>query len=411
MLSDSDLDCNNSILSDRLSVRSLALEICGPDFNLMDLDCHGNGEARNSIDSKEERDKLVFGDMWRPGLCDPPEIDIARAVQDTVHLYHEGCLLNLYHNMTSCYIDAPFEMLMQSVFPILRHEGYYPFDTSNLVDRNLDRSLKLYNYHNLGARYEASKSFRSFIWKEFPAFKPSMTADVDEFFRSLLEKASTRLRQIFTLDFTRKTVCPKHGDLGVGRDKDNQTVRTISPYEIRTRDLSAANSKQVNDTINAVLGRSKVVRCPTCDGQAERKSVAVYHPPFTFFHDGSNAAGHPQNIPFPSTITIHGEPYVLHAKIISTWKEGMHFFCHGSILQPNGKLFLGEIDNLDKAVNVIQEADRDIPTRLAKTPDCTVIVCYRRQQISPTAIDKLFEDINYFAGTCDGDNEHPPTSH
>ena len=413
MLSDSELNCNNSILSDRLSLQSLGLELYGVDDFLSDLDeeqrMHDNDKERNSIDSQEERDKLIYGDMWRPGLCDPPNIEIEQAVQDPVCFHYEGYLLNLYRNtMASCYIDAPFEMLMQSVFPILHQEGYFLFDKDNLVDRNLYNSFKLYNNANLCDRYEASKSFRSFIWKEFPAFKLSIMADVDELFRFLLQKASMGLCYIFTLNFTRKTVCPEHGDLAVGCDKDNGPVRTISPYDIRTRDLSAASSTQVNATINTVLERSKIVRCPTCDGQAVRKSVAIYHPPFTFFHDGSNAAKHPQNIPFPPHITIHGEPYVLHGKIISTWKEGMHFFCHCSILQPDGKMFLGEIDNLDEAVNVIQEADADIPAKLAKNPDCTVIVCYRRKNISPTPSDRIFEDINNFAGTCDKDNEHPP---
>lgn len=356
MLSDSELHCNNSIISDRPSAGSIALE---PDQG--------------------------------SDISYPPGMEITRDDQDTVCFRYKGYLLNLNPNKTaSCYIDAPFEMLMQSVFPIIHQEGYFPFYLDNLVDRILHHSFRLYNDRTLGSRYEASESFRSFIWNDFPAFKPAIMADVDEFFRILLEKASMKLRHIFTVYFTRKTVCDKDGDLEVVRDKDNEPVRNMNPYDFRTRGLSAASSTLVNETIDTVLERSKTVRCPTCNGRAVRKSMAVYHPPFTFFYDCSNSVEHPQNIPFPPQITIHGVPYVLHGKIISTFKEGMHYFNHCSILQPDGQMFLGRIDNLDNAVAVIQEADANIPATLARNPDCTVIVCYRRQHISPTASDKLY---------------------
>lgn len=330
VLSDSQLNCNNSILSDHLSVRDLAFELYGADARFIDDDkeqpTYENDKAI-SINHQEERAKIVYGDMWRPDL---PELQVIAnhwALQDTVLFHHEGHLLNLHHNsMNSCYIDAPFEMLMQSIFPILRQEGYIPFNASNSVDRILHRSSMLYNNRTLGSRYEASRSFRSFVWEEFPSFKPSIMADVDEMFRFLLQEASMDLRGMFTLHFTRKIICPVDGELDAVRDKENAPVRTISPYDIRTRNLWAANSKLINETINTILERRKTVRCPTCDGRAVRKSMAIYHPPFTFFHDGSNAAKHPQNIPFPPHITIHNEPYVFHGKIISTLKEGIHLY-------------------------------------------------------------------------------------
>lgn len=62
-------------------------------------------------------------------------------------------------------------------------------------------------------------------------------------------------------------------------------------------------------------------------------------------------------------------------------------------------MFLGEINNLDKAVKVIQEADADIPAKLAENPECNIVVCYRRQNISRVEGDKIFEGVDGFVET------------
>lgn len=204
-------------------------------------------------------------------------------------------------------------------------------------------------------------------------------ADVDEFFRFFLDKASADLQRTFTFEFTRMVTCRTYGDLDVGVDKGNSPIRTMSPYDLRARNMSATKSTVVNAAIITMLKRERTVRCPECDGAALRHTCVKYYPPFTFFFDGSNAAKHPQNIPFPPRITIQDEPYILHAKIQSTFKEGLHFYTQCSIPLPDGNMFLGDIDNLSGKMEVL-DADDGIPETLAKQPDCNIIVCYRRQR-------------------------------
>ncbi|KAI7873494.1 hypothetical protein K492DRAFT_200648 [Lichtheimia hyalospora FSU 10163] len=278
-LADSHMDCNNSVLSEHLCVDNIDVwdfdepatgtqsyeewELYKP-MSTTESNEGSEDDIGSSADDEEgERNTTSNDDDDDEGEGAAASNDDEELPnhQDTECIYHEGHLLNLHGNMMSaCYIDAPFEMFMQSIFPILYQQADSPFDMTSPVDGILNYAANMYLKGTLALRKKALELFRSFVWDGFSThFKRSVMADVDEFLRFLLDKASAELQYRFTLELSRMVTCPVHGDFDAGIDKENAPIRTMSPYNFRARNLSATKSTVVNAAINAMLKRESEI--------------------------------------------------------------------------------------------------------------------------------------------------------
>ncbi|KAI9469339.1 hypothetical protein BDB00DRAFT_880174 [Zychaea mexicana] len=79
--------------------------------------------------------------------------------------YYDGYLLNLRCNSNgSYYIDAPMEMMLQSIMPNLSIAGRISFNQNNDYDEALRRAYLLYQANDKKKRMMSMRDLRDFVW-------------------------------------------------------------------------------------------------------------------------------------------------------------------------------------------------------------------------------------------------------
>ncbi|KAF7727784.1 hypothetical protein EC973_007015 [Apophysomyces ossiformis] len=124
-----------------------------------------------------------------------------------VHLLPDGSQLAMALNPNrdmSCYIDAPFEMLMSAIFPYFT-QVFSHFDEENMFDKALYDAYVLYAKNDDNSRIDASNTFRQFIW-ERTQFKRTMS-DVVEFVEDLFSKTSIPFQSLFATQSRKRKSC------------------------------------------------------------------------------------------------------------------------------------------------------------------------------------------------------------
>ncbi|KAI8370075.1 hypothetical protein EDC96DRAFT_542849 [Choanephora cucurbitarum] len=254
----------------------------------------------------------------------------------------------------SCYIDAPFEILLRRVLPTINELFVSRCDQRNEFDMIL---LKSFNDCTIGNVLAGNQLIRDFVWSHNTLFVKGEWNDAYACFHWLLNALSPSLRSLLS-------VSPVYGFSMPFQQQDESKIE-------------CENSRCVNFESNLIseesITRFLFIVNPTnfdpkyVDHKNELKEDDYQAYFSETFSDDVPAVQWPQK-----------PEYALHARVYSTHTSGVHYFTIGKVQSSCNETTLHKIDNLSYSSKCLKELSDsfECSQKLLRARN-TIFICYK----------------------------------
>lgn len=218
---------------------------------------------------------------------------------------------------------------------------------------------------------------RHFIW-ETVRYQGMDFEDVTGFLMDFLQNTSSQFQRNLQFTVAKVRTCGSNMDHHFA-DEDRVTPSVVH----LTREF--IDQSMPEDTFSDYftahhLTQLKERECIQCSSLAASYNIVKEYPPFIFILDTQPYAGLPGNTSFPSTLTVHGQTYELHARIYRIRTPAPHLITVATI--PYGKgSFVARIDDMEGTMRVLTRNPNEFQQHLLKERH-TMLVCYNKIDVS-----------------------------
>ncbi|KAI7849954.1 hypothetical protein BDC45DRAFT_593019, partial [Circinella umbellata] len=208
----------------------------------------------------------------------------------------------------SCYIDAPMELLLQSILPeMLPDNDNITFESTNRFDEELLQAYLAYKNNNYDDRVRGLRLLREFVWSS-TRFDRSFH-DAAEFFQFYVENMSDRLQAAFGARVRCRTTCTSNAfHIQEHHERNNtQIMIHVKPADLNRRFRGYDEQEKTKELSKCILDKLKSIKlkkCSACNSLATRENEIISWPKYMFIRDESAPTGAKEMLTFPTSLEL-----------------------------------------------------------------------------------------------------------